>query len=93
MRSWETTRVRHGSHSGWTLHRDLGERPCDPCYKAKQAYDRRRKAAPEETIRNRAHARAQSRAYRELASMFPQLYKQLYEEHRERSFEEAGLNR
>jgi hypothetical protein len=91
VRSWETTRVRHGTASGETLHRELGEQPCDPCFRAKQAYDKRRREVPEQTLRNRLSARAQHKAYTELAYMFPQLYRQLYEEHRDRVFEEAGL--
>lgn len=70
--------VRHGTHSGWTRHIKAKERPCDPCYRAKEDYDKRRRAAPEQTRLNRLHARAQGRALRALAHKYPDEYRALY---------------
>lgn len=78
------SRTRHGTQSGWSKHQSLGERPCDPCYQAKQEYDARRRSAPEQTRRNRAAARAQQRAYSRLAHMYPALYAALYAEEKAR---------
>jgi hypothetical protein len=72
------SRVRHGTQSGWRLHQDRGERPCDPCYFAKQAYDQRRKEVPQERIRNRLHARAQTIANQRLKELYPDLYRVFY---------------
>lgn len=90
--TWATTTRRHGTHSGWSLHQRLGERPCDACLRAKQAYDARWRAAPERQRRNRASAKAQRLAYAELAHMFPELYRRLYDEYRTQIDEERGLN-
>jgi len=81
-RSWKTTKTRHGTHSGWALHQELNERPCDPCYQAKATYDRRRKDAPEVTRRSRVSAKAQQRAYGELARLYPDVYRALYQQHK-----------
>jgi len=80
MRSWATTSVRHGTHSGWTLHTQLKERPCDPCYRAKQAYDHRRKSAGLAQLRARKKARAQAIATRQLRRKYPGVWRQLYAE-------------
>jgi hypothetical protein len=76
---WTTTKRRHGTHSGWSLHITLRERPCDPCYHAKQQYDRRRRSAPEQTRRSRLSAKAQIGAYRELAHRYPDEYRAAYQ--------------
>ena len=80
MRDWATTRVRHGTHSGWALHTELKERPCDPCYRAKQAYDHRRKSAGLAQLRARKKARAQAIATRRLRRKYPGVWRQLYAE-------------
>ena len=74
------SKVRHGTASGARLHQRLDERPCDPCYTAKQEYDQRYHSAPEMARRSRASAAAQARAYRRLAHMYPTLYAALYAE-------------
>ena len=76
---WTTTTVRHGTQSGWRLHTALGERPCDPCYQAKSAYDKRRREAPKNVQMSRIRARAQSRAESALRQRNPGLYKTLYD--------------
>lgn len=72
------SRIRHGTHSGWTRHIRDGERPCDPCYAAKAQYDRRRRSAPEVIRASRLRARAQHRAYQALAHKYPDEYAALY---------------
>jgi hypothetical protein len=89
---FEGHKVRHGTASGWRLHQELGhDRPCDPCYRAKAAYDARRRSAPLETQRNRAHAAAQHRAHKRLVHMFPELYKKFYDEEKRQVFAERDL--
>lgn len=89
--SWENTTVRHGTQSGWRLHQHLGERPCDPCYRAKAAYDAERKSQPAETIKSRISAAAQRRALTELSHRHKAEYDELYVELKRQAFEEAGL--
>lgn len=76
------SRVRHGTHSGWRLHQKRGERPCDPCYRAKADYNRRRRSAPDLVRAARRAARAQRLAYKELAHRYPAEYAALYAEHK-----------
>jgi hypothetical protein len=83
--------VRHGTHSGWSKHQDLGERPCDPCWRAKSDYDKRRKNTPLVKLKNRAHARAQQKAYQRLAHKYNKLYRQYYVEEKAIALREAGL--
>lgn len=78
-RTFAGTKRRHGTTSGWALHKQLGEDPCPACYTAKSEYDRRRNAAPEEVRRRRLHARAQARANQQLAHRHPSEYRALYE--------------
>lgn len=80
MADWQTTTRRHGTQSGWALHKELGEQPCDPCYQAKAAYDQRRKTAPGEVAASRLRARAQRRAHQTLAQLNPTLYRALYQQ-------------
>ena len=47
-RDWTPGRTTHGTHAGYMWHRRHGEKPCDPCRLAENAYQRdyrRRKAA------------------------------------------------
>jgi len=85
------SKTRHGTNSGWSRHQTLGERPCDPCYAAKQEYDQRRRLAPERVLQSRAAAAAQMRAYRRLAHMHPAMYAALYAEEKQRLAETSGL--
>lgn len=83
MNDWSRTRTRHGTHSGWALHTALGERPCDPCYRAKQAYSAARNGQMPQTLLNRAYARAQGKAEKELKHRHPDEYRDLYEAFRD----------
>lgn len=64
--------THHGTVSGWTKHRAMGERPCDSCRAARQEYD-----AP-----RRPSKRADRRALQRLADMYPDAYAALYAEER-----------
>ena len=70
-------------------HQQAGERPCGPCYAAKQAYDKRRRAAPAERQRARLAAQAQQKAYGELARTHATEYRALYEGWKKRLFDAA----
>lgn len=74
-----TGRTRHGTQSGWRLHQELGERPCDPCWFAKSEYDKERLKATDKQIANRQRAQAQQRAMSELTRRHPEEYRKLYE--------------
>ena len=82
--TWENTTVRHGTQSGWWLHRKLKERPCDPCYNAKAEYDRNIKSAPNRVIMSRLAARAQAMSNKQLRHNHPAEYKALYAANKER---------
>lgn len=73
-----TSRVRHGTPSGWRLHKELGQHPCDACYQAKSEYDHRRKAIPEETRKSRLSARAQAKASTELRHQHWEEYQEYF---------------
>ena len=91
MRTWDTTRTRHGTQSGWRLHQSLGERPCDPCYRAKQEYDARRKASSRQQVKARLAAKAQNRAYMALAHRYPDEYRDLYDQFKREIATEYGI--
>lgn len=91
MKQFAGSTVRHGTTSGWSLHKKLGQDPCTPCFLAKQEYDRRWISAPEKTKRNRLHAKAQAKAYQRMAKEFPSLYRRYYEEFRNELLIEAGM--
>lgn len=78
------SRTRHGTNSGWRLHNDRGERPCDPCYRAKEEYDARRRETPQVQQTARANARAQGRATTRLRAMYPEDWARLYAEEKAR---------
>ena len=72
---------RCGSHSGWARHQRANEKPCDACAAAKAAYDKRRLATNSDKKRKALqYARAQGRAERRLARLYPEEYRALYEE-------------
>lgn len=71
--------TRHGTPSGWTLHQELGERPCTACYQARAAYDARRNQEPKRRDRALVRSRAQARALSELRRRYPDEYRELYE--------------
>lgn len=83
--------ARCGTPSGHKAHERRGEKPCDACFAAKSAYDKRQRAAGQNTIKNRLSAQAQRLAYGQLAAIYPDVYRALYVEHKERIFREAGL--
>jgi hypothetical protein len=83
-------KVRHGTPSGWSTHKDLGERPCDACYRARQAYDKRRKEAPEIRRKDRLKAKAQAIATKRLVHLYPELYQAFYEDAKAQVFETNG---
>lgn len=83
--------TRHGTISGWTLHKKRGQEPCPPCNAAKSEYDGRRRDAPEAVRRNRLHAAAQQAARGELAQKYYEEYRDLYEKHKIRLMRERGL--
>lgn len=81
------SKVRHGTNSGWSKHVRDGERPCDPCYRAKQEYDRRRLETTPAGVKGRLRARAQSKALLALSHEYPDRFQALYEQAKR----EAGL--
>lgn len=73
---------RHGTLSGARRHSERGEPPCDACRAAKAEYDKRNLAIPENTRRNRLHAKAQSRALRDLKRAHEDEYRASYLAHK-----------
>jgi hypothetical protein len=82
---------RHGTPSGYKRHQLDSEKPCDACARAKQEYDQRWRSSPEQTRRNRLHAKAQGRAHTRMRAIYPEVYAALYAEEKERAYREAGL--
>lgn len=73
------SKTRHGTLSGWRKHQTEGdERPCDPCYFAKQEYDARLRTSTPRQIKQRQAARAQQRALQALARLHAEEYQALY---------------
>lgn len=89
--SWASTSVRHGTPSGWSLHQRLGERPCDPCYRAKADYDTRQRALPAKIARDRQHAKAQAVATTWLRQAHPAEWADLYTAAKEQVSTEFAL--
>ena len=77
--TWANSTVRHGTQSGWRLHLNLNERPCDPCYAAKAEYDRDRRSVSGHVLISRLSARAQSMTNTQLRHNHPVEYKALYD--------------
>ncbi|HET7407348.1 MAG TPA: hypothetical protein VFJ21_09490 [Mycobacteriales bacterium] len=73
---------RHGTPYGASRHSKRGEPPCDACRAAKAEYDRRNRAIPERTARNRLRAKAQQRALAELKKAHESEYRRLYVAHK-----------
>lgn len=71
--------ARHGTISGHKKHLLNGERPCDPCYRAKAAYDKRRRQIPHQLHMSRLRARAQSHAESALTRKYHEEYRRLYD--------------
>lgn len=84
--------VRCGTLSGWRSHQHRDEKPCDACTRAKSAYDERRRTTTVAGLRGRLSARAQSRAYRRLAHLYPDLYDAFYAEEKRAAFAEEGVS-
>ena len=83
--------ARCGTPSGYNAHQNRGEKPCDACARAKREYDQRNRSAPLKTVKNRLTARAQNCARSRLADLYPDVYRTLFQEEKERVFREAGL--
>jgi hypothetical protein len=77
---WSTTTRRHGTTPGYSLHQELGERPCDACSQAKREYDQRLKSAPEQVRKQRLRASAQWAALKRLAHEESERYHAFYQE-------------
>tara|TARA_R100001244_G_scaffold6385_9_gene7517 strand:+ start:4481 stop:4771 length:291 start_codon:yes stop_codon:yes gene_type:complete len=69
---------RCGTTTGWARHQKAGERPCDACFAAKSAYDKRYRSADDKTRRNRLHSKAQAKALRALKHAHESEYRALY---------------
>lgn len=82
--------VRHGTVSGYRQHQKIGTRPCTACVQAKKAYDKRYRSATNRQKQNRRTARAQVKAYGELAKRHPEEYRALYLKFK-KEFEEEEL--
>lgn len=89
MKDWDTTKVRHGTNSGYRHHQALGQDPCDACYRAKQEYDKERRNQPQQVLQNRLNARAQQKAYGELVRLYPDVYNVLYQKWKTKLEEEG----
>lgn len=76
--------ITHGTYSGYQLHNRKGERPCDPCREARNAYCRERRKDPAVVERETADRNARYRALSRLAVEFPARYRQLLAEERAR---------
>ncbi|MGH7791784.1 MAG: hypothetical protein ACREOB_05665 [Thermodesulfobacteriota bacterium] len=87
MTEWGT--ARHGTTSGFRRHQTLEERPCDPCFYAKQAYDGKRRALPRRIIKDRLASLAQSLALKELKNNHYNEYRDYYEKHKVQLTKEA----
>jgi len=79
LTDWSNTRIRHGTRSGWNLHRKLDQRPCDACYKAQADSNKRYRSSDARTRRARQTTRAQMLAYGRLARNHPEEWRELYE--------------
>lgn len=84
--------ARCGTASGWRRHKDRNETPCDACARAKAEYDRRRRTAGDNTVRNRLHAKAQQKALLQLRRRYADEYEELYAAWKARVFAEAGID-
>ena len=78
MTDWTNTKRRHGTRSGYALHRELGERPCKECVAAQSAYDKRRLMSEDAKVKNRLRASAQQSALLALSHLHPETYRGLY---------------
>jgi hypothetical protein len=77
-----TSPQRCGTPSGFRRHQKAGEKPCEACTAAKSEADKRWRAAPRVTQRNRASARAQHLALRDLSRLHHDEYSALYQQHK-----------
>jgi hypothetical protein len=81
MVDWTTTTIKHGTTSGYTLHRKLGEKACRRCHKAKadsnaKSYARRTKGNNRQLQQARAQSFARSELVRRHKKEYDRLYKQ-----------------
>jgi hypothetical protein len=72
-------REKCGTYAGYNAHKYYGERPCDECNEAGNAYQRqRRKANPEIAARENAMTNARARALWRLKDIHTDEFELLY---------------
>lgn len=79
MKTFAADDPRHGTYAGGQQHRKAGEKPCEPCRLAFNAYHRQhRKDNPEALRRSQEASRASSRAAWALVARHFEEYQALY---------------
>jgi hypothetical protein len=74
-----STPIKHATYAGYQTHKRRGVKPCDECTEANRAYLAKwRERNPGNTARHAATNNARDRAYRALAKLYPDEFKQLY---------------
>ncbi len=76
--AFEGSTRRHGTMSGYSLHRDRGQDACPACYEAQSAYEKRLRESTPKQERDRQNARAQSLANKWMRQAHPTEYSALY---------------
>lgn len=84
------TGARHGTVTGHSRHLTRCEEPCEACRAAKAEYDERWRGTTRRARLGRLNARAQARAYGELARRHKAEYDELYAAHRAELLAESG---
>jgi len=85
MVDWTNTKRKHGTSSGYQLHKQLGEDACRRCVKAATENSRmyrERNRSKKAKRKNLLMARAQSFARTELVQNHPAEYRRLYKKHK-----------
>lgn len=80
---WTNTMRKHGTISGYSLHKSLKEKPCEPCLLAKKTYDKSRPWRPHpnseyRTLYQRLLAKAQHKSHSELRLAHKDEFDQLW---------------
>ncbi len=86
------SRVRHGTTSGYNLHKELGDEPCNACAMAKAHYDWRWRSSDQNTRKNRLRAKAQALSLAELRRRHADEYDEIYRTTSGDVFREAGFD-
>ena len=89
MNEFTNSKTRHGTTSGYALHKRRDENSCSSCQKAKSIYDRARRELPPRQLLARASSRAQAYANKRLKAAHLQEYHQYYEEGKQQQKEEV----